>query len=140
MVGNPFSDAVGDIFGGIGDLAEASAYGKSASLDEQNAAIAAQSTKIQQAQLSRSIYQTEGAGVAAAAANGVSGYGGSAGAIFRSSAQQGGLAHQLLGRQGLINENSYEAQAEAAKGMQSSLTASAFGSFLSAPLGFLGIK
>ncbi len=136
MASNPFSTGVGDIFGGIGDLAEASDYGQAATLEETNVALEKQSVAIQQAQLGRSIYQNEGAQREAAAANGLT-TGGSAGDIFRSSVTQGALAHQLVGRNGLLQENSFQAQADAYKGMQSSLTSSAFGSFISGALSFL---
>jgi hypothetical protein len=124
-----FSDAgssVSDLFGAAGDAAEASAYGKAAAIAGQNAEISKQSTAIQQSQASRQIYQSLGGINAAAAGNGLA-EGGSAGAIYRSSAYQGALTKQLIGRQGLINENSFLAEQASYTGMQSAANAASAG-------------
>lgn len=135
-MGNPFSSAVGDIFGGIGDLEESSAYGKAADIASNNVEIAKQSTQIQETQEQRQIYQALGSERAAAGANGLT-TGGSAGDILRASASQGSLAKALISRQGAINENSFQQEADAYKGMQSAANASAISSFISAPLNFI---
>ena len=126
---NFFSDAAGsvsDLFGAAGDSSEASAYGKAAEIAGQNAGIATQSTAIQQSQASRQIYQSLGGINAAAASNGLT-TGGSAGDIYRSSAYQGALTKQLIGRQGLINENSFLAEQASYQGMQSAANSASAG-------------
>lgn len=118
--GNAASDAgAAAAFGSEaeGDAAEATAYGQASKYALQNAEISKQSTKLQEFQTQRQVYQTIGAGQAAAGNNGVTG-GGSAQDIMRSSAGQGALVNQVIGEQGIINETAYEEQGSQYTGMQ----------------------
>lgn len=139
MAGNPISSAVGDIFGAIGDFSEAGAYSKAAKIANENAQISEQSTQIQETQQARALYQNLGTQVAAAGANGLSSSGGSAAAIMRSSMAQGALAKQLIGRQGVINENSFKTEAASYQGMASAANAAGIASAISAPLALFGL-
>lgn len=110
------SNAAAALLGAQGDLAESAAYTKAATLAEQNKAITAESTNLQEYTAQRQLGQVIGSQQAAAAANGLTG-GGSASDILRSSRQQGALQQQVIGAQGLINENAYEASAASYTGM-----------------------
>lgn len=132
------SSGIGDIFGAIGDFAEGSAYGSAAKLAGENADISAQSTAIQETQQARQLYQNLGAQRAAEGANGLT-TGGSAGDIMRSSMAQGALAKQLIGRQGLINENGFKAEQQAYSGMASAANASGIGSSIGGILSIVGL-
>jgi hypothetical protein len=94
-----------------GDLAEASNYDAAAVLAEQNSAFTAQSTRIQQAQSDRAVTMAIGGQRAAVAGAGFT-QGGSAGDLLRDSAQQGALAHAVLGQQGVITQAGYDEQAK----------------------------
>lgn len=110
--------AVSDFFAATGDEKEASSYGKAATIAQQNEQIVANSTAIQQAQASRGIYKTISGQQAGEAGAGLQ-MSGSAGDLLRSSASQGGLQKALIGAQGLIQEASFEEQAQSYLGMQS---------------------
>lgn len=120
---------VSDLFGAIGQFEEAGAYNTAASYATQNAEISKESTAIQQTQLSRQLYQVQGAEQADVAGGGFK-QSGSAIDVFRSNAQQGSLAHQLLGRQGIINENSYLAAAAQYKAMAQASNSAGIGGIL----------
>src|SRR6185312_13200510 len=94
-----------------GDLAEASNYDLAAGLAEANKAYTEQSTRLQQFQTDRQIYQAMGATRAGAAGAGFAA-GGSAGDLLRDSASQGALAKATLAQQGVITEAGYEEQAK----------------------------
>lgn len=104
-----------DLFGSQGAAAEANSYKGAALLARQNAQLSSASTRIQDTQLARQIFQTEGTQVADVAGAGFT-ESGSALDLLRSSAQQGALAKSLTNIQGAINENSYAAQAGAYEG------------------------
>lgn len=115
---------IAGIFGGIGSeeaaggyQAAADAYGRAEVIARQNANLTDFSTKIQQAQLSRKIEQTEGAQTASIANAGLEG-GGTAGDLMRSSIQQGALANSVVQTQGALNRNGFLQQAEAYEGMK----------------------
>jgi hypothetical protein len=94
-----------------GDLAEASNYDAAGVLARQNEDYTAQSTRVQEAQLSRQITQTIGGQRASVAAAGFTS-GGSAGDIMRDSASQGALARGVLAQQGMITEEGFDEQAK----------------------------
>lgn len=107
--------AIQDLFQNRGASAEANSYSSAALLAEQNAQLASASTKIQETQLARQIFQSEGTQITDVAGAGFT-ESGSALDLLRSSAQQGSLAKSLTNIQGAINENSYAAQAGAYEG------------------------
>lgn len=133
-----FSDlggAVSDIFGGIGSIKAAGAYSKASDIELQNAAIARESTQIQETQAQRQIFQTIGAQQAAVGASGFASSG-TAQDLLRSSVSQGALQKQVIQTQGNINVNSYEAQATAYQGQAAAAKAAAGGGFLGGVLKF----
>ena len=135
-----FSDlgsGISDIFGGVGDAAEAKAYSEAATIAGQNAKLAASATAIQETQTQRQIFQTIGAQKAAVGGAGLA-ESGSAQDLLRSSVQQGNLQTQLVRTQGMINVNSYEQEAAAYTGMSKAATAASTGGFLGGALGILG--
>lgn len=118
--------AASDIFGGIGDLEAASSYNQAATYAGQNATLEKESTNIQQAQLQRHIESAVGGQVAQTAGAGLA-MSGSALSAYKSSMQQGALAHGVTAVQGQININSYkEAQAQY-QGMANASTAAGIG-------------
>ena len=123
------SAGIGDIFGGIGDLSEAAAYGQAAKIAQQNATLSVESGAIQQLQASRKIYQTVSAQGAQVAGAGLK-QAGSAGDLYRASVSQGALTKQLIGLQTGINANSFQQEAAAYKGMQGAAQASGIGGIL----------
>lgn len=102
--------AAGDLLGGLGSFAAAKGYKKAAKFARQNARLAHIATEIENRQQERQIYQVVGAGQAAIGAAGFS-LSGSAIDLMKSSAQQGSLDQALISNQGLIEENTYLAQA-----------------------------
>lgn len=144
--GNPFSSGsafggltggISSIFSGIGDLAEASDYGKAAQIAMQNAALAKESGQIQETQEARKVFQITGQQSAAAGAGNL-GPGGSMGDVLRSSLIQGGLQHQLIGLQAGIEANSFKQQATAYEGQASAAKAAGAGGILGGVLGIAG--
>jgi hypothetical protein len=129
--------AVSSLFGAAGDAAEGDAYGKAASLADENAKIAQESTAIQETQATRQIYKTIGGQEAQVAGAGFSSSG-SAQDLLRSSASQGSLQKQLIQQQGAITAIGYEQEADAYKGMQSAANASAAGSGIGGLLSGIG--
>lgn len=124
-----FSDlggAVSDLFSAQGDRLAAGSYRDAAKISRQNEALEAQSTAIKQAQLTRSIYMTEGQQKADVAGLGFSNSG-SAIDIMRASAQQGALAHSLTALQGDIQVNAYKSQATAEEGQAATADTAAQG-------------
>lgn len=132
LFGN-IGDAASGIFSGIGNVKAADAYGQAADIALQNAQLAQTSSRIQVTQAERQVYQGIGGQKSDVAAAGFAA-GGSGLDLLRSSVQQGGLQNQLLKVQGLINENSYKAEAAGYKAQQSSAKAAAGGGFFKAAL------
>jgi hypothetical protein len=99
-----------DIVQGQGDILEGQTYRQAAALADLNAAYRARSTAIQTTQADRALFMTLGMQRTAAAGSGSTG-GGSAGAILRSSVQQGALNRSVIQQQGLITHAGYEEQA-----------------------------
>lgn len=126
--------AVGQLFNSEGASASAASYSGAAQLAEQNAQLAAASTRIQSSQVTRSVEQGIGTTQADVAGAGFT-TSGSALDILQMDAQQGALANSLVNIQGAINENSYAAQAGAyqaeAKAASESSTAGVVGAIAS---------
>lgn len=140
-----FGTAAGDLAQAAGDAAAQKDYTQAETIAEQNAQVSKESTAIQQVAAQRQIFQTEGAQQAQVGGAGFAA-GGSAGALLRSSAQQGSLTHQLLQTQGVLNVNSYEEQAAAYKAQASAAGAAgaaadagAATSAITGVLGFFGL-
>lgn len=120
-----FGTAVSDLYAAQGAAATASADEQAAALEKQNIQIEKESVNVQKTQQERQQYQSMSGTVAEAAGAGLS-TSGSISSILRSSAAQGALAKNLIGIQGQIQENSFQAQevsftgqAEAAKAAES---------------------
>lgn len=120
----------GDLFQGLGNLAEAGAYKTAGRLAQQNAVIAKEAGAIKEAQASRQIYRAIGGQKAEVAAAGLTS-GGSAQELLRSSISQGALEKAIINEQTQINVNAYEEQAAQFKGMQQAADAAAVGDFIS---------
>lgn len=103
-------NAASDLLGAAGDFAAAAGYKKAAKLSENNARLAKVATQIEETQAARQIYQVIGAQQAAIAGAGFS-LSGTAIDLMKSSAAQGSLDQALIANQGLIEENTYKAQA-----------------------------
>lgn len=112
-----FGGAISDLFGSQGSSAEASEYGKAASLEGQNATLAKAATQLQVAQTGRQVYAATSQAKGAAGANGIA-LSGSVEDILRSTAQQGSLATSMIQTQGNINVTSYLAEENAYLGQQ----------------------
>lgn len=130
-------DLVGGIFGFLGENDAASMYNKAAATAEQNVQIQKESTAVQENQTTIGVEKTLGAQQAAVGAAGFTG-GGSAQELLRSSAQQASLAKSLVAQQGLIQENSFQQQADAAKAMAQSSSTGGIGDLLGGVLGAAG--
>lgn len=94
-----------------GDLAEATNYDRAAGLARENEQYIVQSQRIQQLQLDRQIAGSIGGQQADVAGAGLK-QSGSALDLLRDSASQGALAKDVLARQGAIQEQGYEEQAQ----------------------------
>jgi hypothetical protein len=129
--------AVGDIFGSLGDFAEAAGYSTAAKLAGQNAQYAAQSAAIQTLQTQRQAYQVIGGQASDVAGAGLR-QSGTANAILRSSQQQASLQKQLVIEQGKINVNSWLSQQAADKAMSSAATFAGIGGLFSAAGSIVG--
>lgn len=112
------SNAVSDVFGGIGLLykakgskLEAQAYEKAAALARLNEQFTKTSTDIKEAQQQRDSYKQIGGQEADIAASGFAASG-SALDILRESASQASLTKAVISQQGLIEEAGYREQAE----------------------------
>jgi hypothetical protein len=114
--------AVSDLFGAMGSRSAAGSYGEAATIAEQNAAIAKESTVIKETQLQRQIYQTIGAQKSDIAGAGLA-ESGSALDLLRSSASQGALSKAIAGEQGQITVNAYNEQAQQFQAMQNAANA-----------------
>lgn len=122
---------VNDLYQSKGSTAEANSFTTAAQLAQQNAALTATSTKIQETQTARSVFQAEGTQMADVASAGFT-ESGSALDLLRSSANQGALAEALTNIQGAVTENSYAAQAGAYTGAAASAKESATGNTVGA--------
>lgn len=118
--------AVTDLFSAQGSKQAGAAYGKAATIAEQNELLTQRSTAIQEQQEQRTITQALGTEQA-----GVSGVGftsgGSALDLLRSSAQQGALSKQLIANQGEITAQGFAQQAAAYTGQEQAAQTAAKG-------------
>lgn len=140
LSGDFFTDLGGGIsslFGAAGDISEAKAYTQAATYAKQNEAITAASTRLQEAQASRKIFQTLGAQSAQVASAGFAASGSSLD-LARSSIQQGSVQKQLIADQGLINENGFAEEASHYEGMASAAKKAAGGGILGGILKIAG--
>ena len=96
-------------------LFRSNSFSSAATLATQNAQLTAASTRIQETQTARQLFQTEGTQLADVAGAGFT-ESGSALDLLKSSMSQGALAKSLVNIQGAIQENSYAAQAGAYQG------------------------
>lgn len=128
---------ISDLFGAAGDKAEANAYGTASKIALQNAQLEQESTRIQEAQTSRQVFQTIGAQEAGVGAGGFA-EAGSARSLLANSAAQGALQKQVIQVQGAINENAYKAAAAAYTGQQQAAIAASKASTGSGIFSFLG--
>lgn len=120
---------IGDLFTGIGDLAEAKAYKKAAKYAHQNAIISQEAGDIKLAQTSRAIFKTIGAQGAGYASAGLTG-GGSAQEVLRNSVSQGALEKAIVNEQTQINVIGYLSQEAQFKGMAAAAKAAGIGSLI----------
>lgn len=130
--------AVSDIFGGIGDFAEAGAYGEASKLATENAGIVALSTGIKQEANTRQGYQVIGATEAAAGANDMA-ISGSSLDVLKSNAQQLSLEKTLTAEQGQIDINAWKEKAAADEGMAQAAQMGGIGSILGGALSLFGL-
>jgi len=118
--------AVSDLFSAEGDAAEASAYTQAAKIAGQMAEVSQDSTRIQETQAQRQIFQVMGAQSAQVAGAGLASSGSSQ-ALMRSSASQGALQKQLIQQNGDIQTAGYEAEESSYNGMASAAKAASSG-------------
>ncbi len=130
--------AVNSLFGSIGDIQEANAYGEAAKIAKSNAQIAVTSTNIQAAQSARQAFQIIGQEKAGTASAGFDINSGSAGDLLRSSAQQSSLQQGLIHVQGAITQAGFLEQASAYQGQANAAKTSSTGGMVGSALGILG--
>lgn len=128
--------AIQDLFEGEGNAAQANAFSGAATLAEQNAQLEAASTRIQETQTARQVYQTIGTQEADVAGAGFT-ESGSALDLLQASQQQGALAKSLVNIQGAITGNAYASAAGEYSGLASAYNAASTGSEVSA-IGSIG--
>ncbi len=138
MAGTGISNGIGDIFGAIGDFAEASDYNKAADIANQNAMLAAESGRIQQSQEARKAFQVTGQQGAAEGAANLSATGSNLD-VLRSSVQQSGLQHQLIGLRAGIEAGSFKQQAQAYKGQANAASIAGVGGIANGIFSFFGL-
>jgi len=126
-------DAIGGLFGFLGDMSEASAYNKAAEYAQQNAVISREAGDIKEEQTQRQIYKTLGQQQAGYAGAGLTS-GGSAQSVLRSSVSQGSLEKAIVNEQAQINVVGYESQAAQFKGMAAHAKAAGAGGLLGGAL------
>lgn len=127
--------AVSDLFGMAGSNKAASAYGKAATIAQQNEALTRRSTAIQTQQQDILTFKALGAEQADTAAAGFSTTGGSAGDLLRASGQQAALSKQLIENQGEITAQGFEQQAQAYLGQEQAAKTQAKGQGIGGILG-----
>jgi hypothetical protein len=119
--GPNYGAATSDLFGaaasGIqayGSFQAEGAYKESAATDIEEAGIALQKSRIQEAQIGRELSMQQGQATSTITSNGFE-LGGSGLDILRMNASQGALAQATTGEEGLIQQQQYLQQASAAK-------------------------
>lgn len=128
---------ISDIFGGLGDFAEANAYSKASKIAASNAAIEVRTTALNEEMASRKIYQTIGSEKAGTAAAGFSNSG-TALDLLRSSTEQGALTKQIIANQGQITAQGYLQESAAYKGMEKAANNAGIGGIIGGVLGAVG--
>ena len=123
---NDLGGGISSIFGGLGDLAEASAYSKASKIAASNAQIETRTGAINEMMASRKIYQSIGAEKAQTATAGFAASG-SALDLLRSSVQQGALTKQLIANQTAITAQGYMQESAAYSGMATAAKAAGTG-------------
>lgn len=111
-VGADIGGAVGDLYSASGDLKSVGEYEQAEDIAQSDVELEKAATGIKEAQQQRQFEQTIGSQQAQIGGAGF-GASGTAMDLFRSSTQQGALAHATIATQGLVNENSYQQQANA---------------------------
>lgn len=131
-----YTSAIGGLAGGVGDAFSSyqtmQGAQHEAAADRQAAALAGldisyekESVSLQQTAQQRQLLKTEGKAQAAIGADNFSTGSGSAYDIMKENAQQGALAHGIMGIQGLITESGYAAQQQAYLGKAQAADAAA---------------
>lgn len=129
---------IGDLFSGLGNLAEASSYADAAKYAKLNAVLYREAGDIKEEQASRQIYKTIGAQKAAYAGAGLTG-GGTAQEVLRDSTYQGALQKAIINAQTNIDVNASLEEAAKFQGMQQAADAAAAGDFIKGALSIFGI-
>jgi len=111
-VASDLGGAAQDLASMAGDYSAEGNYKTAEGIANQDVRLEETATAIKEAQQQRQFEQTLGTQAAQVAGNGFGGSG-SALDILRSSVQQGALAHATIATQGMINESSYQQQANA---------------------------
>lgn len=127
LAGTAISDlfsSTGDKISATGDTQSATSYTAAAVIAAQNEQLVSQAANIQEAQTTRSLFQTIGSERADVAGAGFESSGSSLD-LLASSASQGALAKALIQTQGVITENAYAEQAGQYNAMASSALAAA---------------
>jgi len=114
-VAGDIGGAVQDLTSMAGDASAEGNYTTAEGIANQDVRLEETATAIKEAQQQRQFEQTIGTQTAQVAGQGF-GASGSALDLLRSSVQQGALAHATIATQGLINESSYQQQANAYAG------------------------
>ena len=110
---NELSGGVQDFFQAAGAADEAKEYALASTYASQEAEFTKESTSVQNAQASRNVMMTIGAGKSQEAAAGLVTSAGSNLQLLHESAQQSALGHQMITLQGGITEAGYQEQAKA---------------------------
>lgn len=126
-VGSNLAGAVGDIFAAQGDQAEAQEYQLAAGLALSNEQYTQRMTQIKAMQSQREVANVLGKQSAGYAGGNIA-ESGSALAVMRSSAQQGGLQNYLINAQGAQQEAAYAEQAQSYQTMASAAQNASLGS------------
>lgn len=121
---------IGDIIGGIGSIEEGADLGQAEKLEKENVSLEKQITGVNVSQTQRQIFQGLGAEQADTGGAGLKMMG-SGRALLQSSAYQGALQLQAIKTQGIIQENTYAAEAQADAGQSEAEIASGVGKIAS---------
>ena len=123
--------AVTDLFGGLGDLAEAGEYEQAADLAKEEAQFTQIQTGVQVVQQQRQITQALGSETAGYASSGIA-MSGTALDVLQSSAEQGALAKQMTQFKGEQQVYAYDEQAKSYEQMAEAAQNASTGSFIGA--------
>lgn len=129
--------AVNDLFSAMGRAAEAKNYGLAANLARENADYVAESTAIKKSQAQRESYKVLGGIESSVAGSGFE-MGGSGLDILRDSANQAQLTQDVLTKQGKIQQDAFEVQAQSYDNMAKAAKKGILGSEIAAGLKLVG--